>query len=141
MFLLDLLNGNRSLIERWRCADEEERNDKFKPVEVRKALDSRDGLIEKKRHQHYKLLSELAVHPTMQSVCMMRPRRDGDAQSMPFVEEGVLKPVLFEMARLAVMSGEILDHFFFNTWADGHQTRVDYKRARRRWLQACNPRF
>ena len=141
VFLLDLLNGNRSLIERWRYADDKERNDKFKPIEVRKALDGRDGFTDKKRYRHYKLLSELAAHPTMQSVYMMRPRQDGDAQSMPFVEEGVLKPVLLEMARLAVMFGDILDHFFFNTWVDGHQTRVDYKRARRRWLQAYEPRF
>ena len=141
VFLLDLLSGNRSLIVRWRCADEKERIDQFKPLEVRKSLDSRDGFTKKERYQHYKLLSELAGHPTMQSVYMMRPRQDGAAQSMPFVEEGVLKPVLLEMARLAVMFGDILDRFFFDTWVDGHQTRADYKSARRRWLGAFDQCF
>ena len=112
VFLLELLEGDRSLIERWRCADEKERKEKFWPAQVRKDLDDRCGFKEKKRGQHYKLLSEFAAHPTMKSVDWMRPRQDGDAQGMPFVEEGVLEDVLYEMARLAVMFGDILDHFF-----------------------------
>ena len=139
VFLLDLLEGDRSLIERWRCADEKERKKKFRPAPVRKALDVRYGCNERKREQHYKLLSEFAGHPTMKSVYMMRPQQDGDAQSMPFVELGVLKDVLYEMARLALMFGDILDHFFFKTWVDGYQARADFKSARERWLEAWDP--
>ena len=141
VFLLELLKGDRSLIERWRCADAKERKKKFWPGPVRQTLDARSGYREKKREQHYKLLSELAGHPTMKSVVMMRPQQHGDAQSMPFVELGVLKDVLYEMARLALMFGDILDHFFFNTWVDGHQARADYKSARKRWLEVWNPHF
>ena len=141
VFLLDLLKGDRSLIERWRCADEKERWDKFRPAQVRTVLDGRSGFKEKKRGHHYTLLSELAGHPTMKSVAMMRPQQDGDAEGKPFVEEGVLRNVLYEMARLAVMFGDILDHFFFNTWVDGHQARADYKRVRKRWLEVWDPRF
>ena len=141
VFLLDLLEGNRSLIERWRCADERELKTKFQPFQVRVDLDARYDCKERKRYQHYKLLSELAGHPTMKSVCMMRPQQEGNAQGMPFVELGVLKNVLFEMARLALMFGDILDRFFFKTWVDGHQARVDYKCARKRWLEVCDPRF
>ena len=141
VFLLDLLQGDRSLIERWRCADEKESRKKFSPFRVRDDLDARYGCKEKKRYQHYKLFSELAGHPTMKSVEMMRPRPDGDAEGRPFVEEGVLRNVLYEMARLAVMFGDILDHFFFNTWVDGHQARADYKRARKRWLEVWDPSF
>ena len=135
VFLLELLEGERSLIKRWRCADENERRKKFWPMPVRKALDERSGYKEKKRYRHYKLFSELAVHLTMNSVYMMRPGQDGDAQSMPFVEQGVLKDVLFEMGRLALMFGDILDHFFFKTWVDGHQARAGYKCARKSWLE------
>ena len=141
VFLLELLEGERSLIERWRCADENERRKKFWPKSVRKALDERSGYEGKKRDRHYKLLSELAGHPTMNSVCMMRPGQDGDAQGMPFVEQGVLKDVLFEMGRLALMFGDILDHFFFKTWVDGHQARAGYKCARKSWLEVWNPHF
>ena len=141
VFLLDLLEGDRSLIERWRCADEKERKEKFWPAQVRKDLDARDGFQERKRKEHYGLLSKLAVHPTLQSVVMMRPRQDGDAQGMPFVEEGVLEDVLYEMARLAVMFGDILDHFFFVTWVDAHKVRASYKYARKRWVKVWYPGF
>ena len=134
VFLLELLEGDRSLIERWRCADMKERKRKFWPAPVRNALDIRSGCREKKREQHYKLFSELAGHTTMKSVDMMRPQQDGDAQGMPFVELDVLKNVLFEMARFALMFGDILNRFFFKTWVDGHQARVDYRCARKRWL-------
>ena len=141
VFLLDLLKGDRSLIGRWRCADEEEIKKKFWPAPVRKALDARYGCNERKRKQHYELFSELAGHTTINSVHMMRPQQDGDAQGMPFVELGVLKTVLFEMGRLALMFGDILDHFFFETWVGGHQARADYKCARKRWLEVWDPRF
>jgi hypothetical protein len=42
-FLLDLFNGDRSLIERWRFADKKARKEAFSPVKVRMALDTRDG--------------------------------------------------------------------------------------------------
>ena len=141
VFLLELLEGDRSLIERWRCADEKERKEKFWPAPVRNALDVRSGFKEKKREQHYKLFSEFAGHPTMKSVVMMRPRQDGDAQGMPFVEEGVLKNLLYEMARFAVMFGDILGRFFFKTWVDGHRARADYKRAQKCWREVWDPRF
>ena len=41
VFLLELLEGDRSLIERWRCADEKERKEKFWPAPVRNALAAR----------------------------------------------------------------------------------------------------
>ena len=141
VFLLEFLDGDRSMIERWRCADGKERLKTFRPEAVRRVLDDREELKEKKRGQHYALFSELAGHPTMKSVAMMRPRRDGDAEGRPFVEEGVLRNVLFEMARLALMFGNILDHFFFDAWVDGQQARTDFKRARERWLAVWDPRF
>ena len=49
VFLLDLLEDDRSLIERWRCASEKESKNKFGPAAVRKALDVRDGFQERKR--------------------------------------------------------------------------------------------
>ena len=141
VFLLELLDGERSMIQRWRCADEKEGWKRFRPKAVRTVLDNRSRFKGKKRGQHYELFSELAGHPTMKSVAMMRPRRDGDAEGRSFVEEGVLREVLFEMARLALQFGAILDHFFFNTWVDGQQARTDFRRARERWLAVWDPRF
>ena len=77
VFLLDLFKDDKENIEKWRLADKKERMRNFRPVAVRKALDARDGFTEKKRAEAYELLSELAGHPTMSSVLMMRPSKDG----------------------------------------------------------------
>jgi hypothetical protein len=46
VFLIDYF-GDRSLIARWRFADEKTRTDEFSPVKVREALDKRDGFTSK----------------------------------------------------------------------------------------------
>ena len=134
VFLMDLIDGDRSLALVWRAADEKQRRTRFAPMAVRKALDKRDGFVDRKRDAHYKLFCEYAAHPTLNSMHLMRPRSTGDIQAMPFMELDVLREVLFEMARLAVMFGDILDHFFFDTWVNAHEARLKYKQARERWV-------
>jgi hypothetical protein len=58
------------------------------------------------------MFSELAGHPNMKSVYMMRPQKDGDAVIGPFMEFTSLHAVISEMGRLAVQAGEVLDQFF-----------------------------
>jgi hypothetical protein len=94
VFLIDYF-GDRSLIARWRFADEKTRRDEFSPVKVREALDKRDGFTSKKRFEIYKQFSELAGHPNMKSAFMMRPQRDGDAVIGPFLEATALEAVIF----------------------------------------------
>ena len=48
-------------------------------MRVREALDLRDGSAGKMRFEIYEMFSELAAHPNMKSVLMMRPMPDGDA--------------------------------------------------------------
>ena len=43
IFLMNLFNGDRATIERWRLADKKERMKNFSPIRVREALDARDG--------------------------------------------------------------------------------------------------
>ena len=73
VFLIDLFQGDRKLIKKWRLADKTTLDKEFMPVKVRMALDSRDGFTSKKREAIYKLFSELAGHPTMKSALMLRP--------------------------------------------------------------------
>ena len=112
VFLVDYFGTDRAAIARWRIADAKARRTEFAPVKIRDALDERDGFTGKKRARHYTIFSELAAHPTMKSVWMMRPQKDGDAVSGPFVEKDSLKAVLEEMGRLAVSVGELLCPFF-----------------------------
>ena len=134
VFLLDLFKGDRTKIERWRFAGERERTNEFSPFKVRKALDHRDGLQDKKRQERYKRFSMLAAHPTMSSVDMMRPQKDGYAVSGPFFELRFLHAVLTEMGCLAVEVGDVLDRFFPETWVDVLQVRAAYARSRKHWL-------
>ena len=139
VFLLSLFSGDRTLIARWRLADDKTRKRDFSPVAVRIALDGRDGFEGRKREEIYRMFCELAAHPTMKSAYMMRPQRDGDAVIGPFIAADSLEAVLSEMGRLAIQVGEVLDQFFPETWADVRPAREDYARARLEWFAVFYP--
>ncbi len=139
VFLLNLFKGDWTAIERWRLADKKERMKNFSPVRVREALDTRDGFDGKKRAALYEMFSELAGHPTMQSVFMMRPKKDGDAVIGPFIEATSLEAVLSEMGRLAVQVGEILNSFFPDQLRNGLGARIAFARVKRQWLDTFYP--
>lgn len=132
VFLLDLFRGDRPAISRWRTADARTRRQKFKPVDVRKKLDQRDGFTSGKRAALYGLFSELAGHPTMKSAWMLRPEKDGEAVIGPFMEKTALDAVLSEAGRLAVQSGEHLQAFFPAGWAA--PARAAFQDAKAEWL-------
>ena len=135
VFLLDLFESDRTKIEQWRVADKKERMEIFSPVQVRKALDERDGIKSKKRAEVYGMFCELAAHPTMQSVFMMRPQKDGDAVIGPFIEASSLEAVLSELGRLAVQAGEVLDSFFPKTWDAAFPARDAFAQLKEQWLE------
>ena len=137
---MSLFRSDRAVIERWRVADKKERMKNFSPVRVREALDARDGFDGKKRAALYQLFSELAGHPTMRSVDMMRPVKGGDAVIGPFMEATSLEAVLSEMGRLAVQVGETLEAFFPNTWRNGIGARIAFARVKQQWLDTFYPK-
>ena len=141
VFLIDLFRGDLAAIGRWRFADKKERMKEFSPDPVRKALDKRDGFESKKRAELYGLFSELAGHPTMKSVIMMRPQTDGDAVIGPFIETTTLEAVLSEMGRLAVQAGEHLNAFFPEPWTKSHETREAFAASKKRWLDTFYPQL
>lgn len=133
-FLIDYFSSNRVKIERWRFADKKVRMKEFSPVKIREALDARDGFTEKKRHAMYELFSELASHPTMKSVFMMRPQKDGDAVSGPFMEATSLEAVISEMGRLAIQVGEQINLFFPEDRSHGVKSRTAFFNLKLRWI-------
>lgn len=139
VFLLNLFRGDRTHIERWRLADDKARENEYRPVMVRKALDERDGYTSKKRAAHYKMFSELAGHPTMKSHWLMRPEKNGDAVIGPFIETTTVEAVLSEMGRLAVQVGEQLNAFFPNDWERGVPVQFGFLQAREAWLKEFYP--
>ena len=139
VFLMNLFRGDSTAIERWRFANKKERMKSFSPIRVREALDARDGFDGKKRAALYELFSELAGHPTMKSVFMMRPQKDGDAVIGPFVEATSLEAILSEMGRLAIQAGDILNSFFPETWMNGLEARAAFAQIKQQWLTKYYP--
>jgi hypothetical protein len=136
-FLLDLFSRDSKLVERWRFANRKSRMKEFSPVKVREDLDRRDGVTGKKRAEIYELFSELAGHPTMKSVFMLRPRKEGDAVIGPFVEKGTLEAVLSEAGRLAIQVGEILVRFLPVT--HGLNERAAFAKVKKEWVATFHP--
>lgn len=140
IYLVDLFQGDRAQITRWRLAEGKDRWRNFKPSEMRKALDKRDGVLGKKRAARYQLFSELAAHPNMKSHLMMRPRPDWDAVSGPFLEAGALSAVVSEMGRSAVEIGDVVDPFFPEDGGEVRPVRAEYRRARAIWFKTFFPK-
>lgn len=135
IFLLDLFDSHRELIERWRFSDKKTRMKEFSPVKVREMLDTRDGYTTKKRFEMYEMFSVLAGHPNMNSSLMMRPKKGGDAVVGPFIEPTTLDAVLSEMGRLAVQVGEKIEAFMPKDWPDALGSRHAFAEVKLRWIQ------
>ena len=134
VFLLDFFRTDRPAIAEWRFADKKTRMKMFKPVEIRDALDKRDGFNKKKRAHLYSVFSELAAHPNMKSVAMLKPY-GMDARIGPYVDPTVLGPVLSEMGRLSIQAGEVLDHFIPSDWPKGEQTQKVFRENKIKWMK------
>ncbi len=139
VFLLDLFASNRSLIERWRFADKKARLKQFSAVKVRETLDARDGFTLKRRAEMYDLFCEIASHPTMKSVLMMQPQKNGGAVIGPFMEPTTLEAVISEMGRLAVQVGEKINAFVPPDWAPALPSQEAFAQIKRDWLSVFYP--
>lgn len=134
VFLMDFFRTDHTAIERWRCADEKMRRKNFSPVAVRKALDERDGFHTKKREETYKMFSELAAHPNMNSQHMLRPEKGGDIVTGPFMEESTLEAGVSELGRIAIQAGEVMNAFLPEGW-DLDDVRVSFSLTKNEWIK------
>lgn len=135
VFLTDMFRKDRSAIKQWREAKSAKERDRFRPVNVRKFLDTHDGFTSGKRAEAYKMFSDLAGHPSMQSIHMLRPRVDGDAVGGPFMEFGTLQAVLSDMAKLAVQVGEIVSDLFPVVFDAVTASRANFNRRKTEWVK------
>lgn len=139
IFLVELFGGDRALIAKWRLADAKLLKRDFSPAAVRKVLDDRYGNTTRKREELYKMFSELAGHPTMKSIWMMQPQKDGIALSGPFMTKDTLEAVLSEMGRLAIQVGQNLPMFFPPDWKPSLGPRLAFIAVCKRWLATFYP--
>lgn len=133
VFLIDLFKTDTSAIERWRFANEKILRQKFSPVVVRKFLDERDGNSTKKREETYKMFCNLAAHPSMHSQHMLKPQKGGDIVMGPFMEKTSLQAGIYELGKLAIQAGEIIDAFLPKGW-DQDFVRVSFSQIKEKWI-------
>lgn len=135
VFLTDMFSKDHSAIKHWREAKTSKEKNRFRPINVRKFLDDHDDFHGEKRAEAYKMFSELAGHPSMQSMHMLRPQLGGDAVGGPFVEFKTLQAVLSEMAKLAVQFGEIVSKFFPNDFNIATIAMADFIHKKDKWIK------
>lgn len=135
VFLIDMFSRDHSIIRQWRDPKNAKERDKFRPINVRRFLDDQDGFTDKKRATTYKMFSELAGHPSMHSMHMLRPVPGGDIVSGPFVEFTTLLATLSEMAKLAVQIGEKVSDFIPTKSPSEAFAKADFIRKKNEWVE------
>jgi hypothetical protein len=142
VFLLDYFFSNQKMIGNWRAYDEDDRRRTFAPATIRKALDDRDSFTERKREKAYKLLCNLAAHPSYQGFRMITPIPSGDAHCGPFFEMSALKACLEELAKLMIQAGGIFTRFFEAKNEADYLTKIAFMEAQGRWFEKyCGQKF
>ena len=133
-FLLDHFLSDRSLIARWRLADEKTLRTMFSPASVRKVLDTRDAFTGQKRAEHYRLFSSLAAHPHPRGFQLVR-LSDGKHQCGPFYEDKPLRATLSELGKSAAQAGGIFTQFFTATTRADFQMKLTFLEVKNQWLK------
>lgn len=109
-FLIDYFRSEPTKIRPWRDASDKDREKHFQPVQIRDALDKRDGFKEKKRGAAYRLLSNYATHPTNPGFKLFSP--NWMSKIGPFFDEGYLKALLEELTKRLPASADVYVRFF-----------------------------
>jgi len=132
-FLLDYFLSDKSKIEEWINSSIKERMNKFSPAAVRKALDDRDGFQEKQRQKIYKLMSEVATHPTYAGFKLLAP--DGKVHLGPFFDAKYLKYLVHELALRVPNFTVIYISHFEKLPSNFLKVRVEYLAKIKDWAQ------
>lgn len=135
IFLLDYFRTYPDKIKEWRESDSSARQKNFRPVLIRMALDNRDGFTEKKREKAYKLLSEMAGHPTYAGFRMLTPTPGGDANCGPFFEATSFKAVYEELTKHLIQAGAGFMRFFPGKTAADQKMKISFMETQGQWFE------
>ena len=131
-FLLDYFLSNPAKISEWKHSNSTERYREFKPANIRKALDNRDGFTNKKRKNIYQMMCEYATHPSINSTQLIAP--DGYAKIGAFYDENYLKAVLEELTLRAPLSIIYYIRHFKNTPKEFIKPKIDFLNKLKKWF-------
>jgi hypothetical protein len=129
-FLLDYFHSNKASVAEWRRSPE-----KFTPDVVRRALDTRDGFTERKRRDHYRLLSSIGTHASYEGFQMLTPTAGGDAHCGPYFENRWLEATVADLAQLCVNAGATFTRFFKVRSLLGDEINLAFMEATVAWSE------
>lgn len=117
-FLLSYLLDDVGRPEAWLSSDPKSSPDEYKPVVIRKYLDKRDGFVERKREQSYKMLSTLGAHPSPGGLEL---KRDGGKaiHNGPLKQRDTLEQCIQEAARVVLPLCGILHDYCISEVKNG----------------------
>jgi hypothetical protein len=134
-FLLDYFSTDDTLIQRWKLVSEKERTKEFGQAKIRQVLDDRDGFTEKRRMEHYKLLSSIAAHPTFAGFTMLRPTHGADAHMGPFYVPELLTSTIQELVKVSVAAWENFKWFFKPETIPQYRAMLRYLETSVEWIE------
>jgi hypothetical protein len=115
VFLLDYFLTWPEQISVWSKASSKERKSNFSPINIREALDSRDGFIEKKRHETYSIFSEYATHASFDGFKLLVSKETNLHTIGPFFDVKLLDITMNELARHQCYAAAVFILQFPNT--------------------------
>ena len=134
-FLLDYFSTDDALIQRWKLVSEKERMKEFGQAKIRQVLDDRDGFTEKRRMEHYKLLSSIAAHPTFAGFTMLRPTHGANANMGPFYVPELLTATIQELVKVSVAAWENFKWFFKPETIPQYRAMLRYLETSVEWVE------
>jgi len=109
-FLLDYFSIYPSKISDWSNCNSRDGRINYRPKVIRDELNERDGVIKSKRDEIYKLMCELATHPTYRGFDLIAPK--GLGETGPFFYLYFLISIIKELAKWVPLFTLIhLNHF------------------------------
>jgi hypothetical protein len=130
-FLLDLLASDATKLSEWMTLPERKRNENFKAIKVRQALDARDGFTGMKRGSRYKILSTYGAHPTPEGVSIISP--NGMTQIGPFPDRRLLKGVIEELAMVTAHAAATIAPLVKPTDFAGMARKLSFLQYAEKW--------
>jgi hypothetical protein len=116
--LLDYFTAQPEKIDRWSKVTNAERVREFRPSELRKVLDERDGFTGGGRRRDYEAFSEHASHLTYAALRMLQTP-EGHTHLGPMFNPGHLRNCSVELARRVILCVLLIIRLLPNRTEDG----------------------
>lgn len=114
-FLLELFATDPLLIAEWKALDASAQYKRFSPAKVRDLLENKQGYATPQRAIRYKILSQMAGHPSAQSDQMLRAAANALAVVGPFKSDRLFRAIVEELAYISVVAGASVCQFMPDT--------------------------